>query len=426
MSILRKNPNSFRGIQLRELKNGVAIGRVVGPTQYDMVFQDTKYSFSDDMTNQIDFQSYCNPRVFLSMVSIFLRHMITEQDKYESAEISWLDTTVGELDSSDHTHTMMIDNVYADGFSPERGFVLNKYFPEVKLEYKHGRLFGLTIETNQSVFHLMNLASLVMVYIAANNRQKWWLSKDMVAKYIRILKNLRPVPYFVLYLFARNCIRGENDFEFFKADLESCSDQDPEMTWGNTQQMRIREVGDRLLVDGEIPHNVIEVGCGEMDYPRHYLKKMGEDTVWWSHDLTDYSHIAPKIRERTGVREFWFTQDIDAIPKYDSSVLLMVEMIEHMPLKEAKSYVRDLLVKFRPTKVIMTTPNRNFNRHFEIDRFRHDDHHFEFTPEEFAMFIVDVMYELPSDHGYNRVTAFGIGDKVGGDYLTLGMELERV
>jgi hypothetical protein len=425
MSILRKNPNSFSGIQLRSMKNGVVIGRCMSAERYDLVFQDTKYSFSEDTTNQIDFQSYCNPRVFLSMASIFLRHLLAERGNYLGQLIPWLGVTHEELDTEGFEHTIRIPNVYADGFSPERGFVLSSYFPEITLTHKQGRLFSLSITSTQSVFHLINLASLAMVYMAATNRQGWWISKDMISKYVRVLKNLAPIPYFVLYLFGRNCVRAEKDFQYFKPILEECSDQSLDLSWGSTQNMRIQEVGDRMLEDGVIPYNVVEIGCAEMDYPRRYITKLDPHRTWWAHDIVDYSHVAQRIRSRFGVDNLWFVKDQDEIdtgqdlPEHNT-LLLMVEVIEHMPLEEAKSFTRTMLDVHAPKKAIITTPNAGFNKNFGINRFRHADHHFELTSPEFTSFIQEALEGMEREY---KVIPFGIGDRVGEEYLSLGIEI---
>jgi hypothetical protein len=424
LSLLMKNPDSFGGVQLREIKNGVAIGRIVSPSEYHLVFQDTKYSFSEDASNQIDFQSYCNPRVFLTLVSSFLRHLLASKEDYFAGNIPWLKSGVKDIDCEGHAHTLTIENIYADGFSHNRGFVLSKYFPEIELEKKSGALFRMTISTNESLFRLINLAALACLYMAATNRQHWYINEDISRKYIRIIKNLSPVPYFVLYLFARSCLPSRELFNTLKPVLEDAYEGDVTMAWGNTQNMRIEAVGNRLIIDDVIPENIVEIGCGEMDYPRRMLGKVAEGQQWYSHDVDDYSHLVPSVRRRRGKDNLHFIKSLDEGPAADEdNALIMVEVIEHMPYAVALKNTRDVIARFNPNRAIITTPNKAFNKHFGLvaREFRHDDHHFEFTPKEFAKF----MGLVTKDNSY-RIEMFGIGDCVDGEYLSLGAMLTKL
>lgn len=429
MSILRKNPNSFNGLQLRSLKNGVAIGRIVSDHKYDMIFQDTKYSFTGDHSSQIDYQSYCNPRVFLSMAGIYLRHLLVEKEDYLNQEIPWLNKTVSEVDSENFTTTIRIPNVYADGFNLSRGFVLAKYFPEISFERKIGCLHELEI-TARGVFKAVNLAALTLMYLAATNDQPWYINKDIAQKYIRIAKNLSPVPYFVLYLFARRCLPTKALFEELKDELVSATDLDVSLEWGNTQIQRIEAVRD-ILVDSEsgmIPEkNVVEIGCGEMNYPSNFLKNLQPDGVWFAHDLEDYSSIAERLNRKHSERrvEFRMGGNIEKGDPWQNNILLAIEVIEHMPYEEAALLLKRYIERHLPERVVITTPNFNFNQYYAIEKFRHDDHHFELTPKEFEVFVKDLIKSFASAYFTYKPKFFGIGDRVEDDHMSLGCLLTR-
>lgn len=423
LSLLSKNPDTFSGLQLREIKNGVAVGQVVSPSEYNITFFDTKYSFSEDMSNQIDFQSFCNPRAFLAISGIYLRHLLVEQSAWFSDKIPWLNTTIEDLDTCGYVHTIEVQNVYADNLHRNREFVLSKYFPEVKLTHKLGNLYSLEINSNKTLHYTINLVNLVMMYLSAVNTQPWFLTDDLSAKYIRIMKNLEPVPYFVIYLFARSCLKTEASFNRFKTDLESAYGGELQMVWGNTQEMRLEAVRANLLVDTEINEHVIEVGCGELDYPRRFLKRLKPGFQWWALDLNDYGHLAERLNERYQTDALHFAHNSTEVPDdiKDNVTLVMVEVIEHMSEIEAIDLVSGLLDERNPKKAIITTPNRNFNKHFGLDgKFRHDDHEFEFTPDEFITFINFIIVNRPF-----TVEFFGIGDKIGTDHISLGAKLIR-
>lgn len=425
-SLLRKNPATSNGIQFRELKNGVAIGRFLSPNEYHLVFQDTKYSYCEDHSSQIDYQSYCNPRVFLSLANLFLRHLMSEKEDYLTQEIPWLNSTIKEVEGDSFETIISVPNVYADGHNLSRGFVLNKYFSGVSLERREGNLHTLTVRAD-SVFSAVNLAALAMMYLAASNKQPWFINNDIAKKYIRVMKNLKPVPYFVLYLFARRCLPTQEMFRTFVSELEDCSDQQINLEFGNTQSQRIHAVREILVGENGIPDRVIlEIGCGEMDYPRAFLRHMPEGATWVSSDVTDYSNLANRLNERYKNHNLVFTNDLTKNWPAGEGTMLAVEVIEHMPYNDALDLMINNIDHHAPDRVVITTPNITFNQNYEIYGFRHDDHHFELTSEEFELFILRVTETIRDDNHNYEPKYFGIGDQVDGEFMSLGCILTKV
>jgi hypothetical protein len=76
---------------------------------------------------------------------------------------------------------------------------------------------------------------------------------------------------------------------------------------------------------------------------------------------------------------------------------ILGEVIEHMELADAASIVRSCLEYPSCNKVIITTPNADFNRHYFDEGMRHPDHKFEFTKNEFMSWLnetVGVQYDV--------------------------------
>jgi 3' terminal RNA ribose 2'-O-methyltransferase Hen1 len=69
---------------------------------------------------------------------------------------------------------------------------------------------------------------------------------------------------------------------------------------------------------------------------------------------------------------------------YDAAAV--VEVVEHLDPPRLAAFERVLFEQARPTTVVMTTPNREYNAKFETmpaGAFRHKDHRFEWTRAEF-------------------------------------------
>ena len=85
----------------------------------------------------------------------------------------------------------------------------------------------------------------------------------------------------------------------------------------------------------------------------------------------------------------------------------MTEVLEHMTRDRAESLLVSLL-KSEARKIVVTVPNANFNKHYGLEgSFRHDDHQFEPTFEDWC----DDMVTLAAQYGWD-VDNVPIGDVV--------------
>ena len=69
---------------------------------------------------------------------------------------------------------------------------------------------------------------------------------------------------------------------------------------------------------------------------------------------------------------------------YDAAAV--VEVIEHLDPPRLLAFERVLFEFARPETIVLTTPNREYNAAFEwlpVTAFRHRDHRFEWTREQF-------------------------------------------
>lgn len=89
-------------------------------------------------------------------------------------------------------------------------------------------------------------------------------------------------------------------------------------------------------------------------------------------------------------------------------VVTLIEVIEHLYLKDLEELVKHVFGHIQPRLVIVTTPNADFNVLFATmicGQFRHADHKFEFTRAEFQSWAQNIV----QTYGY-RVEFDGLGD----------------
>ncbi|MCH5687053.1 hypothetical protein LWM68_23955 [Niabella sp. W65] len=88
--ILHKNPQTDEGLYAKPLKSGIVVGHVASANEYEVLFQDKGHSYTDDSSNQLDFQSHCNPLIVLNISTELFSHLLKEKTAYEAQEITWL------------------------------------------------------------------------------------------------------------------------------------------------------------------------------------------------------------------------------------------------------------------------------------------------------------------------------------------------
>ena len=90
---------------------------------------------------------------------------------------------------------------------------------------------------------------------------------------------------------------------------------------------------------------------------------------------------------------------------YDAAVL--IEVIEHLDPPRLAALELNVFESARPAMVVVTTPNREYNVRWEAlsaGEFRHPDHRFEWTRDEFGGWVKGV-----SDRYGYRVRLLPIG-----------------
>lgn len=102
-----------------------------------------------------------------------------------------------------------------------------------------------------------------------------------------------------------------------------------------------------------------------------------------------FERLAENISRRYDHDNLVFMNSLEQFDSRDCVNILLTEVIEHNPLKDAKELIIKALM-YNFNKIIITTPNVEFNRFYTMDtEMRHDDHHFEPTRQEFEDLIAE-------------------------------------
>ena len=168
------------------------------------------------------------------------------------------------------------------------------------------------------------------------------------------------------------------------------------------------------------PKRVLDLGCGEGKLLRLLLRQpkieyiLGMDV---SHQALSRAanrlhldEMPPRQRTRIDLIQGSLLYRDERLAGFDAAAL--VEVIEHLDENRLAALEAVVFGQARPAHVFVTTPNADYNQLFEklnAGEFRHDDHRFEWSRAEFAVWATAVAER----HGY-QVRLVGMGEEVEG------------
>ena len=392
--VIAKNPAS--GMSIKSIRKGQAFAWFSNENTYNVFFKDADNDLSykeqvDESFEYLNTTRYCSTLFPLNAMNSF----------FSSAT-----KNLHEKDTIGFENEVFINAIHVS--NPRYLVYFQHHLPDFELTYTEiaNKTVEIRVKTKRTLHELLHYTTVLCVFLSIVSNEYIDFTNDVIQKYITSM-NVIDVPYYIRYLFARNVLNGRKQFNAFKEQLENTNHYNINFKYGNTAVQRQEWITDVLPFDKPI----VDIGCGEGAYAIPYSKKL-EDKMVYAID------IDPEVRDRLNHKRF--LRNIENIAIYESLShflefyekdevvnVLLTEVIEHMSEKQAAKLVKQILNNISFNTLVVTTPNAEFNSYYELEGFRHDDHKWEMTKNEYITWIESVLAGTKFTYEY-----YGVGDTV--------------
>lgn len=374
--LIKKNPNS--GMLLRSVRKGMAYGWYTNDSTFNVYFKDADNEISYKQ-NQSDNFEYLN--VSRYNTPLFPLNAISE---FFSAPLKALDER--DLEGYEHSFHITLIHIeltrYIDFFEKH----MKDY--SFVVEHQAHKSYSLTVSTNKSLYQLLHVVSVLCLFLSMFGDEYIDISDDILGKYIKSV-NVIDAPFYIRSLFVRNFLNSKDRFKKYKAELEQTSRYDIRFDFGGTALQRRNFIASNLSFN----KSILDVGCGEGYYALPFANKL--ESSYYAIDINE--ELLEIVKSKAKSRE---VDNIATYPSIDHFLegysgeqvdVIVTEVIEHMSQDEARELILQICKQVTFDRLIITTPNADFNLFYEISGFRHDDHKWEMGQEQFRQWFSELM-----------------------------------
>lgn len=399
--IIKKNPES--GMIVKNIRKGHAFGyyKKNSVSEYVIYFKDSDNEISYKEYTDQEFE-YTSNLKYTS--SIFVLNAINEFfNKISSPK---------DLEGFSHSLCVNLVNIQSQTLN-----IINRiatFFSDYKISYENkvGNNYQISINTNKSLCDLLNFAIMYFGIISAENENNDLNFDDNFIEKILKIVNILDAPYYVRYIFASRILASSKLFKKFKKILEK---PNMKLHTGNTALQRRNYIESLLQFDKPI----IDIGCGDGYYAIAFAPKIKH--TYYAVDIEteclEKLRIKAKKLDINNIELYNSHRSLDTINSEQKYDVVITEVVEHMSVQESEEIIKFVLDKIKFDKIIITTPNFEFNKFYQLEnKFRHDDHKWEYTRIQFKKYIEDIVCDYPI-----QLKFVGIGDTVDGIPLSQGV-----
>ena len=129
--------------------------------------------------------------------------------------------------------------------------------------------------------------------------------------------------------------------------------------------------------------------------------------LMWSRRMLEVVNRKARAKEIDNIATFRSLEHFLESYNGEQVDVILTEVVEHMSEGEAAEIIQQVCGGIDFERLIVTTPNADFNGYYELEGFRHEDHKWEMGHEAFQQWFTDTVQGLPVEVEYLM-----IGDRV--------------
>lgn len=395
--IIKKNPQT--GMTIKSYRKGNIFGWFNNDFNYLTLFKDGADEVSmgsgDGEYDYNDSRKYDCPTIVMGIINEFFSDLIKPQvDQYDT---KGFETTV-----TVHTY-FMYDTKYFN--------ILTRYYPHIKanLEQVGNKIYKVELTTTGTIEELIKV--LYVITTLYHSKGDTFITEHDISKYIGIMNHI-DAPYFIKYVFKTNYIFGEKSLSKYSEELvKNNRGQEYKFVVGNTHAQRM----DFILGSITCQNSILDFGCGDTSsYGIRLIKQQESDSMYYAVDIDEKvieeskRLVSRKVKDR--VDNVVYSDNVNDLVISERVDVVMSEIFEHIKLKHTEKVLKKIFTSMNWGRIIITTPNREFNDNYLLDdNLRLDDHVFEMDGKEFVEYFENFLKKYNVDYDFHN-----IGDSVNG------------
>jgi hypothetical protein len=411
--VIQKNP--LNPMMIREMRKGFLYYWFPEKTKLVAQFMDTPegMSFSEESYEYLDTTALLSPHAYLAILNdLFTSTVKSRHDMDIEGYTSMI--TLGYIKCKESYLKAFINN-YGGDYSHNYLVTSQEMSPGC-----YTLIF--TTKGGKSIQELISLVTLFCMFMAIKDTEVYiGLTDELVTKYIK-LANVVKIPYYLANIFNINLLRTGAIFDSKKEELEATVIESVSLGYGNLTDRRHKFI--KKSLDSSL--SVVDYGCGESRYA-NFSKDLEEGLYWFPIDEDEECRFK-STRRIAGKRWLNVTEPLSSWEEFvdsDTQVdiqVLLIEMLEHNPIKESKAILKGVLNNEYVKRVVISIPNKDFNKYYLIkdEDSRHDDHDWEMGAVEAKNWLVNLVGD-----GWD-ITYHQIGDVITEDEVEYSPTLAYV